>query len=93
MAWSWGIKEHIAETSVQVPKYRSLLGFAHGNKYWWQNCASGNVVRNVKPERIPQHLISGKQDLFESRYIAIPKQLIGQKTLHQSSAVFIGKVI
>ncbi|MGK0269907.1 MAG: hypothetical protein ACI88H_000540 [Cocleimonas sp.] len=90
---SWGVKEHIAELPVQAPKYRALLGFANGNKCWWKNCASGNVVRNSKPQRIPQHLISGKKDLFESRYIAIPKQPIGQKTLHQSPAILISKVI
>ena len=90
---SWGVKEHIAEQPARAPKYRSLLGFANGNKCWWQNCASGFVVRNVKPERIPEHLISGKRDLFESRYIAIPKQPIGQNTLHKSPAIFIGKVI
>ena len=90
---SWGVKEHIAELPVQAPKYRSLLGFANGNRCWWQNCASGTIARNVKPQRIPQHLISGKRDLFESRYIAIPKQPAGQKTLHQSPAILIGKVI
>ncbi len=90
---SWGVKEHIAELPVQAPKYRSLLGFAHGNRCWWQNCASGNIVRNTKPQRIPQHLISGKRESFESRYISIPKQPLGQKTLHQSPAILIGKVI
>ncbi len=90
---SWGVKEHIAEQPVQAPKYRSLLGFANGNPCWWQNCASGNVVHNKKPSRIPQHLISGKRSLFEARYIAIPKQPIGQKTLHKSSANLIGNII
>lgn len=90
---SWGVKEHIAEQPVQAPKYRSLLGFANGNPCWWQNCASGNVVHNVKPTRIAEHLVTGKQDQFESRYIAIPKQAIGKKTLHQSEAIFIGNII
>ena len=90
---SWGVKEHIAEKPADAPKYRTLLGFANGNKCWWQNCASGKVVRNVKPQRIPEHLISGKRNAFESRYIAIPKQPIGQKTLHQSKAILVGKVI
>ena len=90
---SWGVKEHIAELPVQAPKYRSLLGFSNGNPCWWKNCASGNVVHNVKPQRIPEHLISGKRDLFEARYVTIPKQPLGQKTLHQSNANVIGNII
>ncbi len=90
---SWGVKEHIAEQPVQAPKYRTLLGFSNGNPCWWQNCASGNVVHNKKPQRIPQHLISGKKSLFEARYITIPKQAVGERKLHQSQANLIGNII
>jgi len=90
---SWGVKEHIAEPLNQAPKYRSLLGFANGNKCWWRGCASGNIARSAKPERIPRHLVSGKKDVFQSRYVAIPKQAIGQKTLHTVPPVFVGSLI
>lgn len=90
---SWGVKEHIAEPVANAPKFRTLLGFSRGHPCWWQNCAAGNVVHNKKPQRIPQHLLSGKRDLFEARYIAIPKQPLGQNTLHKSSANFIGNIV
>ena len=90
---SWGVKEHIAESPVQAPKYRALLGFGAGNLCWWQNCSSGKVVRRAKPERIPKHLISGNKVASEAQFVAIPKQRVGEKTLHKSNANFIGHII
>jgi hypothetical protein len=90
---SWGIKEHIAETTAKAPKYRALLGFSHGNPCWWQNCANGKVVRHKKPGGIPQNLISGNKIKSQARYITIPKQAAGKNTLHQSKAEFIGNII
>jgi hypothetical protein len=90
---SWGIKEHIAETPVETPKYRALLGFSHGNACWWEACANGKVARRNKPARIPAHLISGNPVESEAQYVAIPKQEAGKKTLHQSKAEVIGNII
>ena len=90
---SWGIKEHIAETPAEAPKYRALLGFAHGNVCWWENCVTGKVARRNKPARIPKHLISGNSIESTARYVVIPKQQTGTKTLHQSKAEFIGNII
>ena len=90
---SWGIKEHIAETPAEAPKYRALLGFSHGNACWWESCVSGKVARRNKPARIPAHLISGNPVESEAQYVAIPKQQVGKNTLHQSRAEFIGNII
>ncbi|WP_165874757.1 sugar-binding protein [Cocleimonas flava] len=90
---SWGIKEHIAETPAQAPKYRSLLGFSHGNPCWWESCRGGKIVRHQKPTIIAKHLVSGKQDESSAKYVAIQKQPPGQRTLHQAKAEFIGTVI
>ena len=90
---SWGIKEHIAETPAEAPKYRALLGFSHGNACWWDSCASGKVARRNKPMRIPAHLISGNPVDSEAQYVAIPKQQAGKNTLHQSKAEIIGNII
>jgi len=90
---SWGVKEHIAETLTEAPKYRALLGFSHGNPCWWENCSSGNVARLTKPNRIPKHLISGHKSKSNATFAIIPKQQAGKSTLHKTEANLINKVI
>ncbi|MEE9309655.1 MAG: sugar-binding protein [Cocleimonas sp.] len=90
---SWGIKEHIAETRIEAPKYRALLGFSNGNQCWWKACASGNVAHHKKPSRIPKHLISGQRSKSNATFAIIPKQAEGKNTLHQTEALLINKVI
>ena len=90
---SWGIKEHIAETAIQAPKYRALLGFSHSNPCWWQNCIKGNVFHHRKPGRIPKHLISGHVAKHNAKFAIIPKQAAGRRTLHQVKPKLINTII
>jgi len=90
---SWGIKEHIAESVNDAPKYRALLGFSRNSVCWWKNCSKGDVVHHGKPRTIPQYLISGKKTKHATKYVLIPKQKKGTYTLHKTEAQTIGTII
>ncbi len=90
---SWGIKEYISQAVTEAPKYRALLGFIHSNPCWWENCASGEVVHHQKPGRIPRFLISGQKPRTKAQFAIISRQLPGKRTLHQTEAKTLSKII
>lgn len=90
---SWGIKEYISQPRNQAPKYRALLGFINSNPCWWKSCVAGAVHHQNKPARIPSFLISGQKNKTKARFAIIPKQPVGQHTLHQIEAKSINKII
>jgi len=51
---SWGIKEHIAQSMKDAPKYQGLMAFKNNNRCWWKNCATtGPIARQNKPQDNP----------------------------------------
>ena len=51
---SWGIKEHIAQSMNDAPKYQGLMSFKKNNRCWWRNCSTtGPIARQSKPRNNP----------------------------------------
>jgi len=90
---SWGIKEYISEAKSETPKYRALLGFSHGNPCWWKGCSGGNVAHHKKPNKIPEHLISGHRSKRNAKFAIIPKQKLGKRNIYQDTPKTVNTII
>ena len=88
---SWGIKEYINQASADAPKYQALLAFKRGQRCWWKNCETGQLVSRPKPIFIPAHLASGnKPQVQKPTSVAIYKQSGG---IHNATPNRVGRLI